>query len=88
MRVLRKRFREATTFRVMDVRAQLPRGNPQLVMCRNAAFTYFDVAVQRELLRRLAGRMARGAFVVLGAHEQLPEDDNFTTFSQAIYRRA
>jgi len=59
-------------FSRQDVRAALPAGPFQLILCRNLVFTYFDEALQRRLLDQLLARLAPGGWLVLGVHEGLP----------------
>ena len=42
------------------------------VLCRNLVLTYFDPAVQRETLARVAERMVDGAALIVGKGEELP----------------
>lgn len=66
-------FRRGVEFRRQDLRVQAPEGSFHLVFCRNLAFTYFDDAGQREVLRRIALRLIPGGSLVIGKHEVLPE---------------
>ena len=87
---LRPEYRRGVRFLEQDIREGQPEGCFDLVLCRNLVFTYFDEDWQRELLRRIAGTMHDGAALVLGTHEQLPDDVSGlrTWFDKhAIYRR-
>ncbi len=42
------------------------------MLCRNLVFTYYDDALQKELLERLVRRLVPGGFLVVGIHESLP----------------
>jgi chemotaxis protein methyltransferase CheR len=55
-----------------DVRARLPEGPFDLVLCRNLAFTYFDEDSQRAIASRLAERMRPEALLIVGCHEAVP----------------
>ena len=70
--VLRQSLRRGARFERRDLRAESPAGPFDLVLCRNLAFTYFEDALQREVLERLAGVLRPGALLVLGSHEHLP----------------
>ncbi len=70
--VLRAESAAAIEFRRHDVRDEPPAGPLHLVSCRNLVFTYFDEDLQRETLRRIAGRMAPNGVLVIGKHESLP----------------
>lgn len=70
---LREAFREGVAFRREDLRQAMPDGPFHLVLCRNVAFTYFDLEGQRAVLAGIAARLVRGGFLVIGAHESLPE---------------
>lgn len=73
-----------------DLRAQMPEGPFDLVLCRNVVATYYAPAVQREIMMGIASRMRPGGAVVLGIHESLPQDvAGFVAWpgARAIYRR-
>jgi chemotaxis protein methyltransferase CheR len=70
---LRPTFRQPVTVLRHDLRQGLPDGPFDLVLCRNVAFTYFDLELQHEVAARLAAGLRRGGELVLGAHETLPE---------------
>jgi chemotaxis protein methyltransferase CheR len=70
--VLDPRIRRRVTFLGHDVRDDPPDGPFDLVLCRNLAFTYFDHAVQRVALDRIASVVQQGGALVIGAHEDLP----------------
>jgi chemotaxis protein methyltransferase CheR len=70
--VLDPRVRRRVTFLRHDVRDDPPAGPFDLVLCRNLAFTYFDDAVQRATLGRIASVTAPGGALVVGSHERLP----------------
>lgn len=74
---LRERFRSAVLFRRQDLRRRMPAGPFDLVLCRNLAFTYFDEALQRDVLARLRRRIVAGGALVIGRHERLPEPSGF-----------
>jgi chemotaxis protein methyltransferase CheR len=62
-----------------------------LVLCRNLAFTYFDVAGQHAVVAVLAGVVRPGGALVLGKHEALPGGvEGFETWNLGarIYRRS
>jgi chemotaxis protein methyltransferase CheR len=69
---LRPEFRAGVEFRRQDLRERMPEGPFHLVLCRNLAFTYFDEAVQRDVLARLVRRLAPGGFLVVGMRESPP----------------
>ena len=69
---LRPEHRRLVTVRRHDLRARAPAGPFDLVLCRNAAFTYFAPERQRAVLRELTGALRTGGALVIGAHEQLP----------------
>ena len=43
-----------------------------LILCRNLAFTYFDVPAQESVAAALASRLGPGGALVVGSHERLP----------------
>jgi chemotaxis protein methyltransferase CheR len=66
---LEERYRRRVTFAHHDVRDDPPAGPFDLVLCRNLAFTYFDEAIQRDVLQRIASVTD---LLVIGSHERLP----------------
>lgn len=84
-------WKRAVEFRCHDVRQPTPPGTFHLILCRNLAFTYFEPALQRETLSRLAARLHPGGLLVLGSHESLPEpQESFEPLASPlpIFRRA
>jgi chemotaxis protein methyltransferase CheR len=73
---LRPEFRAGVVFRRQDIRRSAPAGPFDVILCRNLAFTYFDLAGQRDVLRRLLPRLLPGGFLVIGRTEALPADAN------------
>jgi chemotaxis protein methyltransferase CheR len=66
-----------------------PDGPFDLVLCRNLAFTYFDLELQRRTAAKLAGVLHAGGALVVGAHEALPAGlDEFEPWdsTQPIYK--
>lgn len=45
-----------------------------LVLCRNLVFTYFDEPLQNQIFKRILPVLRKGGALVLGIHEQLPEN--------------
>ena len=70
---LKPEYKRSIEFLEQDIRQEQPEGRFDLVLCRNMAFTYFDDALQLEVLRRIVGAMYDDAALVIGAHEKLPE---------------
>jgi chemotaxis protein methyltransferase CheR len=68
----REALRARITFLVQDLRKETPAGPFDLVLCRNVAFTYFDVPLQREVLARIESVLAPGGELVIGKGESLP----------------
>jgi chemotaxis protein methyltransferase CheR len=60
-----------------DIRESMPEGPFDLVLCRNLAFTYFDLDLQWTILEGLGERLAPRGFLLIGAHERLPESPHF-----------
>jgi len=69
---VRPPFREGVELVTEDLRRAMPEGPFDLVLCRNLAFTYFDAALQRDVLAGLLGRLRAGGALVIGVHEPLP----------------
>ena len=70
--VVRPEFRHRVGFRCEDMRTTVPHGPFDLILCRNAAFTYFDVNAQREVLQGLLSALRPGGGFVIGRKERLP----------------
>jgi chemotaxis protein methyltransferase CheR len=71
---VRPRHREGVSFLYQDLRSAAPAGPFDLILCRNVAFTYFAVTLQREVLTRLVERLAPQGCLVIGEGERLPPD--------------
>lgn len=87
--VLREELRSSVDFRCEDLRTSMPEGPFDLVLCRNLVLTYFDVAVQGEVLARMTGRMVPGAAFVVGTHEAPPPGVDLEPWPgvRSVYRR-
>lgn len=70
---VKEALRNKVSFQRQDLRTAMPAGPFDLILCRNAAFTYFDEALQQEVLQRLRERLPSGGVLVLGRHEALPQ---------------
>lgn len=70
---VKKPFTENIDFMKQDIRAQLPGGVFHLILCRNLVLTYFEEALQREILDRIFEKLHYGGFFVIGIHESLPK---------------
>jgi chemotaxis protein methyltransferase CheR len=68
-------FRQGINFLVQDLRAQTATGPFDLVLCRYVAFTYFTEPLQKRTLLRILSQLLPGAYLVIGAHELLPDRD-------------
>jgi chemotaxis protein methyltransferase CheR len=68
------RYREDVVFLRQDLRSETPPGRFDMILCRNLAFTYFAPSLQQKVLARLATKLRSNGYLVLGAHERLPED--------------
>ncbi|MGO8843428.1 MAG: CheR family methyltransferase [Methyloceanibacter sp.] len=70
----RQQYREDVSFLLQDLRSEAPEGLFDLILCRNVAFTYFEAALQGEVLDRLVERLAQSGYLVIGAQEKLPRE--------------
>ena len=77
---LRDSFRRPVRFLQQDIRAEMPPGPFDLILCRNLAFTYFAPAVQARVLARLEDRLADDGWLVVGRREMLPDGARFAPF--------
>jgi chemotaxis protein methyltransferase CheR len=71
--VVRAEHRRRVTVARHDLRDPPPAGRFDLVLCRNAAFTYFAPDLQRAVLAHLAAALRPGGALVLGLHEALSD---------------
>lgn len=67
-------YKQAVTIVSHDIRTGQPDGPFDLICCRNLAFTYFDEDLQHETAECLVNALRPGGALVLGAHEQLPQE--------------
>jgi chemotaxis protein methyltransferase CheR len=72
---LRPSFREGVELLQQDIREEMPAGPFHLILCRNLVFTYFNSGLQIRILGELLERLAPGGYLILGAHESLPEGE-------------
>jgi chemotaxis protein methyltransferase CheR len=87
-------FRLAEALRTVDfvhqdIRALMPAGPFDLILCRNSVLTYFAEPLRRQVMARVVGRLRNGGALVVGTHECPPEGLALERWSQApaIYRR-
>ena len=66
-------YREGIEFFRQDIRSQSPEGSFHLILCRNLAFTYYELPLQLQVLQRLVRRLFPGGALVHGSHEVLHE---------------
>lgn len=86
---VRDAFR-ATEFLQQDIRRAVPDREFDLILCRNAVLTYFEPALQDEVMRRVTARLRPGGALVVGIHESLPVGlPGFVPWNgtRAIYRK-
>ncbi|MGI9383386.1 MAG: CheR family methyltransferase [Methyloligellaceae bacterium] len=82
LRCVRDRHRAGVEFACQDIRREGPEGPFDLVLCRNLAFTYFEPDLQLEILGRIAATLRAGAYIVIGAHERLPDAHGFEPLAE------
>jgi len=86
---VRDAFR-AIEFLQQDIRRAMPEGKFDLILCRNAVLTYFEPALQDEVMRGVVARLRPGGALVVGIHESLPgslSDLAPWDRTRAIYRK-
>ncbi len=69
---LRDEVVRAVSFRTMDLLGDAAPGRFDLILCRNAAFTYFGPQERRTVAAMFAAALAEGGYLVLGRTENLP----------------
>ncbi|MDH3285225.1 MAG: chemotaxis protein CheR [Acidobacteriota bacterium] len=65
-------YRKDVAFACQDIRAAMPAGRFDLILCRNLVFTYFDEVWQERLAMELARKLHAGGALVVGCHETVP----------------
>lgn len=83
---LETRIRNKVSFFKLDIRDKLIKGPFHIVFCRNMAFTYFEYALQLEMLEHIRNNLVDGGALIIGGHESLPE--GFSGFEQWSKQRA
>jgi chemotaxis protein methyltransferase CheR len=83
-------WRRSVSFRLQDIRNEMPEGPFDLILCRNLVLTYFDIDLQRRVVPRLVQRLVPGGAFVIGRHESLPPIDRLEAWHAAlgIFRKA
>ncbi len=71
---LREDMVRSVTFRDHDLMGNPPSGAFQLVLCRNAAFTYFAMPRRVTVAGAIASVLSPGGFLVIGRTEALPQE--------------
>lgn len=66
-------YRHGISFIRQDIRLEMPPGPFDLVLCRNLVLTYFEPDLQMRVMQGVAARLRFGGYLVIGAHEALPE---------------
>ncbi len=85
---IRDELRRGIRFRREDLRATMPEGPFDAILCRNLAFTYFDEPTQRRIAEDFIARLRCGGFLVVGCHEMLPcESQKIVRWAPSIYQR-
>lgn len=73
---LRPMYKNRIHFLQQDIRQQMPEAPFDLILCRNLIGFYYDKALQIELFRKIHTLLQPEGALVLGAHENLPNDIN------------
>ena len=87
---VRPELRRCVTLVRHDVRSGAPDGPFDLVLCRNLAFTYFDLELQADVCATFCGCLRVGGALVVGIHEALPDRAAGSVpwpGARAVYRR-
>jgi chemotaxis protein methyltransferase CheR len=70
---VREEVRRSVSFRRMDLLREGSPGRFGLILCRNAAFTYFGTDQRLSAAGTFAASLEEGGYLVLGRTERLPE---------------
>ncbi len=86
---LKSHYKSHVELSCHDLRTSVPDGPFDLILCRNLAFTYFDLDLQLEVASRFRDALCPGGALVVGAHERLPDDvRGFTAWSEGASQRS
>ena len=66
--------RRSVQFRKLDLLRDPPPGRYDLILCRNAAFTYFSPEKRLAVAGTLASALQEGGYLVIGRTESLPRE--------------
>lgn len=83
-------YKQGINFQCHDIRQRVPATGFDLILCRNLAFTYYDMDLQKQVAEQLITALLPGGALVLGVHETLPlESHNIEIWSKrfSIYRK-
>jgi chemotaxis protein methyltransferase CheR len=69
---VREDLRETVIWSCQDVREETPAGPFDLILCRNLVLTYFEDALQAQVMERVMAVLRTGGALVIGSHECLP----------------
>ncbi len=72
---LKQSIKEYVLFLNLDIRKETPSGLFHIILCRNLAFTYFDLKLQRSVLEKIYDKLETGGVLISGTHEKIPDDD-------------
>ncbi|MDJ0957243.1 MAG: CheR family methyltransferase [Arenicellales bacterium] len=82
---LKPEYQRDVHFVEQDVRVTTPQGLFDLVLCRNLAFTYFEIEQQHKILDRIHAAIQPDGVLVIGIQEDLPEGtQGFSTCSEKL----
>jgi len=82
---LRDEYKEGVYFTLQDIRSKTHGEPVDLILCRNLVFTYFDQALQADVLSHLDEHLRPGGYLVIGGHEQLPpETEGYSPYDESL----
>ncbi len=70
---VRSEFREGIDFALQDIRKAMPHGCFHTILCRNCVLTYYDEALQQQVMEKIVERLLPGGFLIVGKGEPLPK---------------
>lgn len=56
-----------------DIRKEAPNGLFHMILCRNLAFTYFDLKLQLPVLEKFYDKLETGGILISGTHEKITD---------------
>ncbi len=88
---LMEEYRDRVRLEKQDIKETMPRGNFDIIFCKNLAGMYFEKDLAVKIFKKISRKMNKGGYLLLGNHEEFPEEaaDNVGIYNKGthIYRK-